>query len=190
MITIKNVVVQYNKDLYDMAMIKRWHIYKDRPVKDISELCYLLRKIVNSDVSRAEAIKSLFTVHPRLIVFYNFDYEREMLLHLGEELNVPTAQWNGHKHEPIPYTKQWLYIVQYTAGAEGWNCIETNAIVFWSQNYSYKATVQAAGRIDRLNTLFTDLFYYHLASKAPIDLAIQRAFKNKQKFNEKLFINY
>ena len=186
----KNVVVQYNKDLYDMAMIKRWHIYKDRPVKDISELCYLLRKIVNSDVSRAEAIKSLFTVHPRLIVFYNFDYEREMLLHLGEELNVPTAQWNGHKHEPIPYTKQWLYIVQYTAGAEGWNCIETNAIVFWSQNYSYKATVQAAGRIDRLNTLFTDLFYYHLASKAPIDLAIQRAFKNKQKFNEKLFINY
>ena len=46
------------------------------------------------------------------------------------------------------------------SGAEGWNCIETNAIVFFSQNYSFRIMTQAAGRIDRLDTKFVDLYFY------------------------------
>jgi hypothetical protein len=184
----KTITVGFDRDLFNSIMIKRWNIYENRPIKDVSELCYLMRRVVNSDPSRTEAIGELIKKHPRLIVFYNFNYEREMLLELGEELKIPTAQWNGHKHEPIPKTDGWLYIVQYAAGAEGWNCIETNAIVFFSQNYSYKATTQAAGRIDRLNTLFTDLYYYYLRSTSVIDLAIQKAFNNKKDFNESRFM--
>ncbi len=184
----KYVPVSFDKDLFKSVMTTRWNIYKDEPIRDISELCYTLRRITNSDSSRIEALRQLFETHPKIIVFYNFNYERELLLSFGEEAGIPTAQWNGHKHELIPEEDSWLYIVQYAAGAEGWNCIETNAIVFYSQNYSYKAQTQAAGRIDRLNTPYDDLYYYHLVSTSQIDMAIKKALGEKKDFNEYCFL--
>lgn len=185
----QNIITEFDRDLVNIALVKRWNIYEDRPIKDISELCYLLRKIVNSDSSRLAAVVELVTKHPKVIIFYNFNYERDLLLKLGEDLKIETTQWNGHKHELIPETESWIYIVQYAAGAEGWNCIETNVVIFFSQNYSYKATIQAAGRIDRLNTPFTDLYYYYLRSNSVIDLAIKKALTNKKAFNEHRFLN-
>lgn len=184
----KSIPVGFDKTLFDTVMVKRWNVYEHRPIKNISELCYLMRKVVNSDPRRIDTVAQIMEQHPKVIVFYNFDYERDLLLQLGERLNIPTTEWNGHKHELIPNTSSWLYIVQYAAGSEGWNCIETDTIVFYSQNYSYKATIQAAGRIDRLNTPFTDLYYYYLRSTSIIDLAIQKAFKNKREFNELSFL--
>ena len=183
-----NIPVPFDRELFNTVMIKRWNIYEKRPIRDVAELCYLMRKVVNSDPRRAGMLKQLLEKHPKVIVFYNFNYERDILLDLGRELGIPTTQWNGHKHEQIPSTDSWIYIVQYAAGAEGWNCIETDTIIFYSQNYSYKATIQAAGRIDRLNTPFTDLYYYYLRSNSIIDLAIQKAFNNKRDFNEHRFM--
>lgn len=185
----ETIITPFDREVFNTVLIKRWHIYESRPVKDIGELCYVMRKVVNSDPSRTHAIANLLNKHNKIIVFYNFNYERDLLLQLGDKLNIPTSQWNGHKHEPIPETETWMYIVQYAAGAEGWNCIETNAIIFYSQNYSYKATIQAAGRIDRLNTPFTDLYYYYLRSNSTIDLAIKKALDNKRNFNETRFLS-
>lgn len=185
----KEIKVPFDRELFNTVMIKRWNIYEYRPVKDIGELCYLMRRVVNSDSRRIYVLEQILEKHPKIIVFYNFNYERDLLLELGERLAISTKQWNGHKHEPIPDTDKWLYIVQYAAGSEGWNCIETDTIVFYSQNYSYKATIQAAGRIDRLNTPFTDLYYYYLRSNSIIDLAIQKAFNNKRNFNESRFMS-
>ena len=182
------VTVGYDKKLYSVAMKDRWNPYEGEPVRDAGQLCYLLRKIVNSDPSRIEMTKKLIARNPKAIIFYNFDYELEILRKIGEDMNMATAEWNGHKHQPIPDTDEWIYLVQYTAGAEGWNCISTNAIIFYSQNYSYKSTVQAAGRIDRMNTPFTDLYYYHLKSRSSIDLAIHRALIKKSAFNERVFV--
>lgn len=185
----EDVLVAFDKELFNTVMISRWNIYEKRPVRDIAELCYLMRKVVNSDPRRVDTVGQLLEKHGKVIVFYNFNYERDLLLDLGERMKYPTAEWNGHKHEQIPKTDKWLYIVQYAAGAEGWNCIETNAMIFYSQNYSYKATIQAAGRIDRLNTPFTDLYYYYLRSTSVIDLAIRKAFDNKRDFNENRFMS-
>lgn len=181
---VLNTIVDYNRAKYEQVVKKRWNIFEDEPIKDVAELFRVMRKLVNSDVSRLAAVMELHEKHPRLIIFYNFNYELEMLRTLGNTLGVPTAEWNGHKHQEIPETDKWFYLVQYTAGAEGWNCITTDAMVFWSLNYSYKINEQAKGRIDRLNTPYTDLYYYILRSPASIDTAIAKSIAAKKNFNE------
>ena len=186
----EDVFVRYNISKYKDVMRRRWDIYKDEPIQQASGLCYVLRRIVNEDPSRQVALLEIFEKHPKMIVFYNFDYELELLkgLYYGNDAEI--AEWNGHKHQPVPDGSSWVYLVQYTAGAEGWNCIRTDTIVFFSQNYSYKIMEQSSGRIDRLNTPYTDLYYYHLKTRSGIDLAISRALKEKKKFNERKFTKW
>ena len=184
----ENVIVNYNRELYKWVNVNRWNIYENKPIQQISELCYLLRQVVNTSDDRKFKVQQIISEHPKVIIFYNFDYELEILREIGKNMNIKVAEWNGHEHQPIPKTKQWIYLVQYTAGAEGWNCIETDTIIFFSQNYSYKTMIQAAGRIDRLNTPFRDLYYYHIRSNSGIDLAIYKALKKKKTFNEKKYI--
>ena len=179
----KDIIVNYDKGLFNIALNKRRNPYTNKPIKNASELFYLFRKIVNGDTSRINAIENLTSKHSRLIIFYNFDYELDMLRMIGSKLKINTKEWNGHKHEEVPTTDKWIYLVQYMSGAEGWNCITTDTIVFFSQSYSYKTMVQAAGRIDRLNTPYKDLFYYYLKSESPIDIAISKALKEKKNFN-------
>ena len=179
----ERLVCGYDRERYDSVMRLRWNPYKDMPIADAGELCQVLRKIVASDPGRTDKLKEVLKAHPKSIVFYNYDYELEIL----RGIDIPKAEWNGHKHEPIPEGDRWMYLVQYTAGCEGWNCVTTDTIIFFSQSYSYKQMVQAAGRIDRLNTPFTDLYYFHLISMSKIDLAIGRALRNKKNFNESAF---
>lgn len=180
----EDVFVKYDIGMYKDVTKFRWDPYKDEPIINAAGLCYIWRKIVNSDESRQAALLELLEKHPKIIVFYNFDYELDILkgLYYGEKTEV--AEWNGHNHQPIPTGRSWVYLVQYSAGAEGWNCVATDTIVFFSQNYSYKIMQQSAGRIDRLNTRFVDLYYYHFKSRSGIDLAISRALSQKRNFNE------
>ena len=229
------VEVEHDKELLHRAMVDRWHVYEERPIRDVAELFSVMRKIVNSDPSRIEAVRCLMQKHPKLIIFYNFNYELEMLRELGNvatsltfpnptpeklseasrmsskpsglqdqnsanlkplacdtsngismpETSFAVAEWNGHKHEPIPKTDSWVYLVQYVAGSEGWNCTETDATVMYSLTYSFKNWHQAYGRIDRINTPYTNLNYYVLRSKSAIDSGILRSLKEKRNFNEK-----
>lgn len=186
----EDVYVRYDISKYKEAMRTRWDPYKNEPIQQASVLCYVLRRIVNEDESRQVALLELAEKHHRMIVFYNFDYELDILkgLHYGE--NVEIAEWNGHAHQPVPSGKSWIYLVQYTAGCEGWNSTKTDTVVFYSQNYSYKVMAQAAGRIDRLNTPYTDLYYYHLKTRSGIDLAISKALSEKKKFNERRWVKW
>lgn len=207
--------VQHDEELMGRVEKDRWHVYENRPLRDVGEMFAVMRKVANSDSSRMEALRTLTTKHPRLIVFYNFDYELEMLRGLSgshrssseadstgakstlslstESTSTPTtsrssfevAEWNGHRHDPIPTSDRWVYLVQYTAGAEGWNCTQTNAVAFWSLTYSFKQYHQAHGRIDRLNTPYVDLHAYSLVSKSFIDRAIKLSLSSKRSFNER-----
>lgn len=185
----EDVFVKFDVQKYRELSRTRWNPYTDAPIANASELCYTWRKIVNSDEARQLALLKIFEDHPKMIVFYNFDYELDILKGLIYGENVCVAEWNGHAHDPIPTGESWVYLVQYTAGAEGWNCIQTDTTVFYSQNYSYKIMQQAAGRIDRLNTPYRDLYYYHLKSRSGIDLAISRALKTKRNFSESRYVD-
>lgn len=186
----EDIYCTYNIADYKDAVRHRWDKFKNEPIQQASGLCYVLRRIVNEDESRQTKLLELLEDIPRAIIFYNFNYEREILLNLAYGDDVEIAEWSGHAHQSVPDSKKWIYLCQYTSACEGWECTKTNVIIFYSQNYSYKTMVQAAGRIDRLNSPFRDLFYYHLKSRSGIDLAISKALKDKKKFNERRFANW
>lgn len=186
----EDIYVNYQISKYKDVIRNRWDPYKNEPIQQASGLCYVLRRIVNEDESRQMALMEILEDTPRAIIFYNFDYELDIIMKVTQAAGIEIAQWNGHKHQPVPDGDRWVYLVQYTAGCEGWNCIKTNTIIFYSQNYSYKVMQQASGRIDRLNTPYTDLYYYHLKSRSGIDLAISRALSEKKQFNEGKFVKW
>lgn len=170
----EDVYVKYNIQDYKDLIRNRKNPATGEPIKSASEFCYELRRIVNTDISRQIVLMEILEKHPKAIIFYNFDYELELLRQLCGSSGLNVAEWNGHNHQPIPTGESWVYLVQYTAGAEGWNCITTDTIIFYSENYSYKIMEQSAGRIDRMTTPFTDLYYYHLKSRSGIELAIAK----------------
>ena len=192
-------IVKHNEDIYcsyDIQQYKfvirnRKNIYKENePIQNAGEMCNVLRRIVNSDETRQIKLLEILESHPRAIIFYNYDYEREILLNLGYEYGTEIAEWNGHAHQPVPEGNKGVYICQYNSASEGWNCIRTNCVIFYSQNYSYKMMTQAAGRVDRLNTPYDELYYYYLKSRSGIDLAVSRALADKKKFNEGRFVGW
>ena len=183
----EDVNVGYCKEKYKEILKSRYNIWEDRPLTNAGELCYALRRVVNADENRLEAVIDICEQHPKVIIFYNFNYELGLLKSLQYASGTVVSEWNGHKHEPVPDSERFVYLVQYTAGAEGWNCTVTDTVIFYSQTYSYKTLVQAKGRIDRMNTPFSILYYYHMLSKSPIDLAIRRALKDKKEFNVRRF---
>lgn len=184
----QDIYISYDKIKFREVMRYRWNPYRNLPIESASEMCYTLRKVVNEDESRVVALLELLEKIPKAIIFYNFDYELDILRNLQVN-NCVIAEWNGHKHDPLPTGNKWLYLVQYNAGAEGWNCITTDTIIFYSQNYSYKILEQAKGRINRLNTPYKDLYYYYLKSRSGIDLAIADALRQKKNFNEGKWVN-
>lgn len=185
----EDIWVSFDRQAYRSLCRNRWNPWENAPIENASGFCQCLRKLVNTDPSREAAVLEILEKHPKAIIFYNYDYELDILLNLGKNAypSLEVAEWNGHKHQDIPSGDRWIYLVQYNAGAEGWNCIKTDTIIFYSQNYSYKVMVQASGRIDRMNTPFIDLYFYHLKSRSGIDLAISKALKEKKKFNETRF---
>lgn len=182
-----DIYTDYNIKRYKDVMKNRWNYEDNEPIENASELCYILRRICNSDPSRATAVWNLACDRDRLIIFYNYDYELELLHNVFDGTQFEVAEWNGHKHQPVPDSPTWIYLVQYNAGSEAWNCIKTDTIIFFSQNYSYKMMIQASGRIDRLNTPYQKLYYYHMKTHSSIDVAIAKALHSKKKFNEMKF---
>lgn len=184
----KTAVCEYDPTLYRIVRSRRWNPFDNEPIDDISKMFYLLRKVVNSDISRIEQLDYILQKHPKAIIFYNFTYELEMLRKYCHDRKLIFAECNGEKHESVPEADEWVYLVQYASGAEGWNCITTDTMIFFSLNYSYKMMVQAEGRIDRLNTPYTDLYYYHLRSTSEIDKAIMKTLSQKEDFNEAKYL--
>ena len=196
----ETIIVKYDKDLYRWVGRERKNPYEtlviegvhsgrktivQKPINNASEYCNVMRRVVNSDPSRQEALLDILKDKERVIVFYNFDFELDILRKLN--YGKPVYEWNGHNHNKLPEKGPWVYLVQYLAGNEGWNCTSTNYMVFFSENYSYRIMHQAAGRIDRVNTKYKDLYYWHLRTTSNIDLAINKALSEKKKFNQAAF---
>lgn len=182
-----NIVCDYDRKKYKDVWARRWDIYEQKPIEETGKLLSLIRRVVNEDPDRVLKLKSVLAHQAKVIIFYNYNFELEILRKVCSELHFTIGEHNGQKHTEVPNTKKWVYICQYNSAGEGWNCVTTNQMIFYSLSYSYKAMKQAAGRINRINTSFKELHYYILQSKAPIDVAILRALSQKRDFNERAF---
>ena len=176
---------EFDMEKFDTIKENRWNPYENRPIQDVGELFRLMRRVSNEDDSRISRLEKIFESSPRLIIFYNFDYELEKLRHFAKGTGAPYAEWNGHHHMAVPSEDSWVYLVQYTAGSEGWNCTSTDSIAFYSLTYSWKAFEQSMGRIDRLNTPYNELYYYVLRNQSWIDQQIWASLMRKKTFNER-----
>ena len=183
----ETILVPYDTNAYNYVVKQRKNPWTLEPIKNAPEYCQVLRKIVNSGEERQTRLLELMEDHPRAIIFYNYDYELDILKMVADVNNFTYAEWNGHKHQPVPTDPCWMYFVNYNAGSEAWNSITTDTIIFYSENYSYRIMTQAAGRIDRMTTPYTDLYYFHFSTLSPIDKSITNALKRKKKFNETRF---
>jgi len=184
----ETVYCDYDRDLYKWVVKNRMDPWTEEPLRDAGGVCRILRKVVSDNDWRSAEAKRILSSNERVIVFYNYNYELDRILAVAESLGVPTAQWNGHRHDAIPAESRWVYICQYTSAAEGWNCTSTDTVLFWSLNYSWRVTEQCEGRIDRLNTPYSRLKYYFLESHSSIDEAVRRSLSSKKVFNERAFV--
>ena len=184
----ESVYCDYDRDLYKWVVKNRMDPWTEEPLRDAGGVCRILRKVVSDNDWRSEQAKRILSSNERVIVFYNYNYELDRILAVAESLGLPTAQWNGHRHDAIPAEPRWVYICQYTSAAEGWNCTSTDTVLFWSLNYSWRVTEQCEGRIDRLNTPYSRLKYYFLESHSSIDEAVRRSLSSKKVFNERAFV--
>ena len=184
----ETVYCDYDRDLYKWVVKNRMDPWTEEPLRDAGGVCRILRKVVSDNDWRSEQAKRILSSNERVIVFYNYNYELDRILAVAESLGLPTAQWNGHRHDAIPAEPRWVYICQYTSAAEGWNCTSTDTVLFWSLNYSWRVTEQCEGRIDRLNTPYSRLRYYFLESHSSIDEAVRRSLSSKKVFNERAFV--
>lgn len=182
-----SIISDYDRDAFDLVLKKRWNVFEDRPIENVPQLFHAMRRVVNSHPDRYYEILKIHKKHKRLIVFYSFDYELDILRELYKETDV--AERNGHRHDPLPKSDEWIYLVQYTSGSEGWNCITADAIALYSLQYSWRTMEQAKGRIDRMNTGYSDLYYYTIRSTSKIDVAILKTLRAKENFNENRFID-
>ena len=184
----ETVYCDYDRDLYKWVVKNRMDPWTEEPLRDAGGVCRILRKVVSDNDWRSAEAKRILSSNERFIVFYNYNYELDRILAVAESLGLPTAQWNGHRHDAIPAEPRWVYICQYTSAAEGWNCTSTDTVLFWSLNYSWRVTEQCEGRIDRLNTPYSRLKYYFLESHSSIDEAVRRSLSSKKAFNERAFV--
>lgn len=184
----ETVYCDYDRDLYKWVVKNRMDPWTEAPLRDAGGVCRILRKVVSDNDWRSAEAKRILSSNERVIVFYNYNYELDRILAVAESLGLPTAQWNGHRHDAIPAEPRWVYICQYTSAAEGWNCTSTDTVLFWSLNYSWRVTEQCEGRIDRLNTPYSRLRYYFLESDSSIDKAVRRSLSSKKVFNERAFV--
>lgn len=206
---VEHLECEYDRESFRDVIKRRWNIFKDQPIENASELFGVLRRIVSTHPSRSDRFLEVLDNHEKVIVFYNFNYELDILRELCKEYQIRScsgglppwdlseeeietflnedkkfgwSEYNGHRHDPIPDTERWVYLVQYTSGAEGWNCTKTDTMLFWSLTYSWKQYWQSQGRIDRLNTPFKDLFYYVMMANSPAEKPVLSALERKKDF--------
>lgn len=125
----------------------------------------------------------------RLIIFYNFNDELDILKGICEALERPYSQVNGSIKDLLAYEEfdDSISIIQYQAGAMGLNLQKCNKIIYFSLPERSELFEQSKKRIHRIGQS-QSCFYYVMMTKDTIEGTIYENLKMRRDYTDDLFI--
>lgn len=175
-------------------------IYKDYAADNSSKMFVGLRtassgyigghKIDNPKIQWLE--EYLEGLDYRVVLFYNFNVERDSIRELLDKMKIPYSEYNGeikdltnfHKHDNA------VVLCQYMSASLGINdLVKSNVCVMYSPSTNYTDYVQSKKRIDRIGQTKKPLFY-NLYCEKTVEENILKTIKKGQNFDDKMFEEY
>ena len=139
--------------------------------------------------NKMAALRDLLeSTNDRIIIFYNFTKEYELIKNLCETLDKPVSVVNGSKKDLKNYNNHSdsVTLIQYQAGAHGLNLQKANKILYFTLPLSSEMFEQSKKRIHRIGQNKT-CFYYYLIVEKSIEEKIWRTLKMRRDYTNKLF---
>lgn len=127
----------------------------------------------------------------RLIVFYNFNAELELLKRIAASLDRPISEVNGQTKDLTAYEQEdnSITFIQYQAGAMGLNLQKANKIIYFTLTDKSELFEQSKKRIHRIGQE-QPCFYYILMCKGSVEEVILQTLEMRKDFTDELFNEY
>jgi SNF2 family DNA or RNA helicase len=155
----------------------------------LTRILYLRQLAGMYNPNKLDRLQELLeSTNDRMIVFYSFTQEFELIERLCEKLGKPVSAVNGNSKDLTTYQQDSasVTLVQYQAGAMGLNLQLANKIVYFSLPLSSELFEQSKKRIHRIGQTKT-CFYYYLLTTGTIEHKILEILKQRKDFTDKLF---
>ena len=155
----------------------------------LTKMLYLRQLSSQYNSNKTAALKDLLeSTNDRVIVFYNFDKELEIIQEICNKLEKPISMINGHEKNLKNFTEcnDCVLLGQYQAAAMGLNLQLSNKIIYFSLPLQSELFMQSKKRIHRIGQEKT-CFYWYLITKNSIEEQIFETLKQRRDYTNKLF---
>ena len=139
--------------------------------------------------NKLNALKEIMeSTNNRLIIFYNFTKEKDLIVDICKKLNKSYSIINGEIKDLTAYetNEDSITIVQYQAGAMGLNLQKANKIIYFTLPLSSELFEQSKKRIHRIGQVDT-CFYYYLLAKGTIEESIYKTLLMRKDYTNELY---
>lgn len=195
----KEIDIKFDKPK-KYAFFKRVRIYEDFVADNASKLFVNLRKMCSGNIDKYEVDKQKIqwledfceNLNFRLVIFYNFNFEKDKIIELMKKLKIPYSQFNGAVKDLSNFNKyeNGVVLCQYQSASLGLNdLVKSNVCILYSPSLNYTDYTQSKKRIDRIGQTKKPLFY-NLYCKDTIEEKILETIKKGQDFDNKMFEFY
>lgn len=179
---------------------KRIRVYEDYAADNVSKLFVTLRKLCSGNIDKYAVDKQKIQwledfcedLTFRVVLFYNFNFEKDKIIALMEKLKIPYSQYNGSVKDLTNFEKYEGSVVlcQYQSASLGINnLVKSNVCVLYSPSLNYTDYIQSKKRIDRIGQTKKPLFY-NLYCKGTVEEKILKTIKKGKDFDDKMFNYY
>ena len=147
------------------------------------QLCGIYNK------NKLDALKEILeSTEDRVIIFYNFTKEKDLIVSLSKKLNKPYSVINGETKDLNAYENEdnSITIIQYQAGSMGLNLQKANKIIYFTLPLSSEIFEQSKKRIHRIGQN-NACFYYYLITKGTIEEKILKTLEMRKDYTNELY---
>ncbi|WP_368076685.1 SNF2-related protein [Clostridium tyrobutyricum] len=155
----------------------------------LTKMLYLRQLSSQYNKNKVNQLKDILeSTEDRIIIFYNFNKELEIIKKLCEKLDKPISIINGAVKDLDNFNQynNSITLVQYQAGAMGHNLQKSNKIIYFSLPLQSELFEQSKKRIHRIGQEKT-CFYWYLITQNSIEEQIYQTLKERRDYTNKLF---